>query len=160
MVSVYLKRKTDCCPSSEWIVRLYPDNRRAGGSAFASTEAETIPPPVLPNTKRYKPKLWQAPFLFPYQMKITLAPKRLVAQRRRHGCVYKAIAEASETFWGEGAVTERTRNAQFSIGCSECSAAHRDAGFQRDESLWAYPSVSLIILHIEGAPHDILSLYF
>ena len=48
-------------------------------------------------------------------------------------------AEASVTFWGEGAVTERPRNAQFLIGCSESSAVHRDAGFQRDESLWAHP---------------------
>ena len=59
MVSVYLKRRTDCCPSSEWIVWLYPDNRRAGDTTSAKTEAEAIPPPVPPKTERYQPKLRQ-----------------------------------------------------------------------------------------------------
>ncbi len=69
-------------------------------------------------------------------------------------------AEASGTFWGEGAVTERVRNAQFSIGCSECSAVHRDAGFQRDESLWAYPLVTFGTNHTFGCtPHLLVSFW-
>ena len=45
--------------SSEWIVWLYPDNRRAGDTTSAKTEAEAIPPPVPPKTERYQPKLRQ-----------------------------------------------------------------------------------------------------
>ena len=66
-------------------VRLYPGNRRAGDAASAETGAETIPPPVPLNTKKYKPKQRQAPSLT------------------------NLLAIASTM------------------------------GFQRDESLWAYP---------------------
>ena len=77
---------------SEWIVRLYPGNRRAGGTASAETGAETIPPSVPLNTKRYQPKQRQA------------------------------------------------------LSRTNSLAAATTMGFQRDESLWAYPPHSCTTL--------------
>ena len=57
-----LRKETPSKPpeSSEWIVRLYPGNRRAGGFIFVGTETQTILLRRSPKSKRYQPKQWQA----------------------------------------------------------------------------------------------------
>ncbi len=86
-----------------------PPRAASGLSGFTRTTGErvTLPLPgqeqklslhiVSIKPKRYQPKQRQATIFFPYKMEITLAPKRLVAQRRRRegACTLKGHRQPS-----------------------------------------------------------------
>ncbi len=160
---------------SEWIVRLYPGNRRAGGFSYTGIGTRSIPPPVPLNTKRYQPKQWQALFrtnliaiaptmgfqrdesLWAYPLAISFHPASIEDRKT-------ILASGSE--WIVRLYTDNRRAGGFSytgigtrtipppvpLNTKRYQLKQRQAlfrtnliaiastmGFQRDESLWAYP---------------------
>ena len=151
--------------SSEWIVRLYPDNRRAGDIALAGTGAETIPPPVSLKTERYQPKQWQARSL---TNQIAIA-STAGFQRDESLWAHPPVSPDTQTASGLSGFTRATGERaalplprqdqkpslpsvplntkryqpkqRQALSRTNSLAAATTMGFQRDESLWPYPRI-------------------
>ena len=98
------RKRNFALPSSEWIVRLYPDLSRLSGppasGRFCPNPDRSRNSPSNPFSLTLKGTSQNSgrllPF-FPYKMKITSAPKRLLAQRRRRkgACTLKGHRQPS-----------------------------------------------------------------